>query len=645
MKKALSILLLAFVVIFSLTACDGNKPEDNPPEHVHSFGEWETKKPATCIENGAKHRECSLCGEKESEAIPAIGHTEVIDAAVEATCTESGLTEGRHCSVCNAVIVTQTVVDAKGHSEVIDPAVEASCTQTGLTEGKHCADCGKVLVSQGTVPITPHIYEDKYDEDCNYCGFVRDAECAHANVEILVGKDATCTETGLTEGKRCKKCEEILVVQTIIEKKPHSEVIDPAVEATCTQSGLSEGKHCSVCNTVLVEQETTTSAKGHRFSNGEAIDTSKIYYSSNSDIEFFAGIQPVCGTVMECYTVCAYCQEVIVLSNVEVVHNLDNNGICQWCGELTIPGVYDANDNLIASWDTLVNTYGMDVSKDYTNNNYNTSPSSPYYVLKKTEFSSGVKIVIPDSVTIIGDYAFYRCTRLTSITIGNSVTGISDYAFGNCDSLTSITIPDSVTSIGNRAFVSCDSLTSIEVDKNNQYYKSIDGNLYSKDGKKLIQYAIGKTATSFVIPSSVTSIGDDAFYGCTSLTSITIPDSVTSIGSLAFYRCTRLTSITIPDSVTGIGDEAFSFCDSLTSITIPDSVTGIGYWAFYHCDSLTSITIPDSVTGIGDEAFCYCKSLTDVYYTGSEEQWANISIGIYNSRLKDANIHFNYIPE
>ena len=119
--------------------------------------------------------------------------------------------------------------------------------------------------------------------------------------------------------------------------------------------------------------------------------------------------------------------------------------------------------------------------------------------------------------------------------------------------------------------------------------------------------------TSVTIPDSVTTIGDRAFSECYSLTSVTIPDSVTTIGGYAFYNCSSLTSITIPDSVTTIEDYAFGSCRSLTSVTIPDSVTSIGTRAFAYCSSLTSVTIPDSVTSIGDEAFSYCSSLTSVY--------------------------------
>ena len=210
----------------------------------------------------------------------------------------------------------------------------------------------------------------------------------------------------------------------------------------------------------------------------------------------------------------------------------------------------------------------MTISGEGAMANYNSTnvPWKPYMDYVKA-------VVIEDGITSIGNYAFFRCTSLASITIPDGVTSIGDYAFYGCTSLASITIPDSVTSIGNYAFYGCTALASI------------------------------------TISDSVTSIASHAFRGCTSLASITIPDSVKSIGGYAFSGCTSLASITIPDSVKSIGEDAFYGCTSLTNIIIPTNAS-IGSYAFYGNTSLQTATIPESVTKIGDNAFAKCDSLT-----------------------------------
>lgn len=259
-------------------------------------------------------------------------------------------------------------------------------------------------------------------------------------------------------------------------------------------------------------------------------------------------------------------------------------------------------------------------------------------------------IAIPDSVTRIGDYAFKECDSLTSIMIPDSVTHIGDYAFTHCNGLTSVTIGNSVTSIGVEAFYSCSKLVEV-INKSAlditvgsgdcgyvaKYAKEVhdgeskivyqDGYLfYAYDGTNyLLGYVDARQATSLVLPDDYN--GEDY-----------------EIYSHAFYCCTNLKSVTIGNNVTSIGNYAFSACYGLTNVTIGDSVTSIGNRAFSGCSGVTSIEIPNSVTSIGNYAFYAWSGLTDIYYTGTKDAWAVISIDENNDVLAAATIHYNYVP-
>ena len=244
--------------------------------------------------------------------------------------------------------------------------------------------------------------------------------------------------------------------------------------------------------------------------------------------------------------------------------------------------------------------------------------------------SNLTSVTIPDRVTKIGSYAFKTCINLTSITIPDSVTTIGYAAFSGCSSLTSVTIPDSVTTIGDYAFYNCSSLTSVYISDLSAWcrisFERADANPLCYVANL---YLNNELVTDLVIPSDITEIKNYAFFNCSSLTSVTIPDSVTTIGDGAFYDCSSLTSVTIPNSVTTIGNEAFYGCtgelvvncnipsasrpwysafygSKFTTVTIGGSVTTIGDYAFTGYSSLTSVTIGDSVTTIGYRAFYCC---------------------------------------
>ena len=229
------------------------------------------------------------------------------------------------------------------------------------------------------------------------------------------------------------------------------------------------------------------------------------------------------------------------------------------------------------------------------------------------------ELILPNSVTSIGDCAFYGCTGMTELTLPNGVTSIGDGAFSGCRGLTELILPNSVTSIGNYAFSDCSGLEKITVDRGNKRYDSW-GNCNSIIETGTNTLIVG--CKNSVIPNSVTSIGDCAFYGCTGLTELILPNSVSSIGDIAFTYCSGLEKITVES-----GNSCYDSRDNCNSIidtefntlivgcknsVIPNSVTSIGYYAFYGCSGLTELTLPDSVASIGDGAFICCSDLSKI---------------------------------
>ena len=315
------------------------------------------------------------------------------------------------------------------------------------------------------------------------------------------------------------------------------------------------------------------------------------------------------------------------------------SGYDDYSGDVTIPESVTYNSKTY--WVTSIGEYAFLNCTGLTSINIPSSVTSIGYMAFSgcTGLSS---ITIPYWVTSIGGYAFYGCTGLSSVTIPYSVTSIGISAFQGCSGLTSVTIPYSVTSIGYSAFSGCSGLTTISVETGNPVYDS------RNNCNAIIETATNTLVAgcqNTIIPNSVTSIGNYAFYECTGLTSITIPNSVTNIGGGAFEDCTGLTDVTINEGVTSIGWGTFSGCTGLTSIEIPNSVTSIGNYAFQGCNGLEQITvasgnttydsrdncnaiietasntlvagckntvIPNSVTSIGREAFSSCSNLTSL---------------------------------
>ena len=398
----------------------------------------------------------------------------------------------------------------------------------------------------------------------------------------------TCTTTGLTEGKHCSRCGEVLVAQEIVEKTSHTEVIDKAIAPTCLKTGKSEGKHCSECGKILVAQEVVAKAD-HK----EVIDKA---------------IAPTCTTTgLTEGKHCSECGQILIMQRVlsALGHNMNWENFCYTCGTYVTGGTVgvhyrESEDGLYAT----VEGYTGNATKVYIANMYEGLP----------------------------------------------VTSIENYAFEDCTNIKSVVLCDNMASIGVGAFYGCDFLTEITVSENNSFFKEVDGDLYSKDGTVLVQYAIGKNATEFVVPDGVTRLAECVFYGCKNLERVEMPDTVTSIGGYAFrecgeltgvvigggvtsigpcafYQCENLKSVELPDSLTTIREYAFGYCFNLTNVVLGKGATDIGKCAFENCRSLTSIEIPGSVTNIGECAFSPCLNLTNMTFNGTCAQWKAVVKG------------------
>lgn len=431
-------------------------------------------------------------------------------------------------------------------------------------------------------------------------------------LEFTSNGDGTCSVTGIG------KCKDADVV--IPETSPQGDVV--------TSIGGGAFSECSGLTSIVIPTSVKSIGYGAFYgcddlSNIE-VDANNTTYKSES-----GNLYTKNGKTLVQYAIGKPNKSFVIPEGVEVIeeyafYNAKN------LSKIEISNSVTDIDNLAFSG--CSNVWNIEVAAG--NTKYKSEKGNLYtkdgntlvhYAMGKTDRN----FVIPDVVTTIEDFAFNSSPHLSRIEIPNSVTSIGFYAFSGCESLTSITIPDSVKDIDMGAFAGCKKLLSVEFGDN---LKSISA--YAFYGCESIM--------SLTLSDSITSIDCCAFEDCTNLSSITLGGNVTIIDTHAFYNCKSLTSIVIPNSITTIGDSAFYNCENLTSIVIPNSVTTIGDSAFYDCTSLTGVVIGNGTSFIGNAAFYGCTNLTDVYYTGSEADWKNISVRYDNSCLENKKIHYNY---
>ena len=593
-------------------------------------------------------------------------HVAVTDAAVEPTCTEKGLTEGKHCSKCGKILQAQTEIPALGHDFSNEWTIdkEATCTEKG-SKSHHCTRC-EVKSDETEIPTIEHSESDwiidkeatctedgsKHTE-CTVCHTMIKTE----NISALghTGGTATCTEQAT-----CSVCGE--KYGDALGHK-YGDII-PKTEPTCSEKGVKAHYKCSVCNKVFKDDEHKTETTldeltiainptAHNFGEwikNEGADTHTRVCSFNSEhteteschggtatcteqaicercgnkygeslghaIVHHEAKAPTCTEIgWEAYDTCSRCDYTTYVE-IPAGHNFNESGVCNACGYFETGLAFELNEDGESYSVVGIGTFdGTDLK--IPNVNFDTKPVTGIKSNAFENCGSLTSVTIPDSVTSIGSYAFDGCNNLQDIYITDigawcNIAGLSNLMeygasnkklYINNELATSITIPDSVTSISYSAFRGCTGLTSVTI-----------GGSVTSISKYAFSDCTGLTTVNWnaTACTSAGSYNSPIFKGCSNLATVNIGDNVKIIPHYAFYNCTGLTNVTIPDSVTSIGDSAFSNCTGLTSVTIGDSVTSIGQSAFSDCTGLTSVTIGNSVTSIGQSAFWSCTGLTSV---------------------------------
>ena len=526
---------------------------------------------ATCYKKAKYYYSCE-CGEAGKETFEAgsfAPHVTVVLKGRAATCTESGLTDGKICGVCNKVLEAQNIVPALGHNfanYVSDG--NATCLTDGTKTGV-CTRCGATDTVTDVGTAKGHTYSEEWSIEGNY-HFHR-ATCEHADL--------------------------------VSDKEEHT-----ANDFICGVCGNDGAFDCGV--KLSLDSETDTYSVIGRSADDKKVITIKPYYGGKK--------------------VTKIGESAFSLTDIT---------------DISIP------DTIERIWYNAFDDKKLNTNK-YGNASYIGNEENKYLVLLKAENTSietctinentkiiaGMafencskltSIIIPASVRIVESYAFRYCSELTSIEMNEGLKVLGEFAFGWCSSLKKITLPTTIEKIERCAFVMCPNIENIGFNSGMYWvnnYMLLNNIILDTAQNKVVFGCKYANLTGVPFPYSIEIIGDTCFGG-SGITEIEIPETVKIIEEYAFSQCKNLTGIVIPDNVTTIGHHAFYNCVGLSSLSIGKNVSTIGDMTFASCNELTSVTLPKSVTSIGANAFAYCDKLSSVNYEGTMKEWSAVTSG------------------
>lgn len=557
-------------------------------------------KEPTCQENGIASEKCLNCDYSTGEyELSKVYHNYTGNWVIEteATCTTEG--EKRDYCTFGCGEYRTSIIGATDHIIVYDERVEPTCSQTGLTEGIHCSKCDTAFIEQQTLPTISHIYTNAYDATCNVCGFEREPKCAHTQTITLDAVAATCTKAGKTEGTQCAntKCNAIIKAQQEIPATGHS-YTETVTASTCTEQGYTTYK----CSCGDEYKGNYTEAKNHTYGTWQTYT----YATCTS-----TGLQK---------KTCTGCSAYITETIPKLSHNY-NSVVTK---PTTTSQGYTTH-TCTSCGNSYVDSYTDPLPKTSEGLEFKLSSDGTSYTLSGIGTCTDKIIVIPQTyndkpVTSISILAFANNNNITGVIIPEGVITLGNRCFSRCQSLTSISLPDSLTTIEWNAFEYCSSLLTVNIDAGASHLTTIEKEVF-KECSKL---------ASFTIPYSVTNIGSAVFSDCNQLTTLYCfgkdANGYNGIGRLralenvyfdnsiekinGFSCCPAIKQIVLPTSLKTIG--GFNNCTSLASVVFGDNITTIESYAFSKCDSLVSITLGKNITSINTYAFNECYSLYEI---------------------------------
>ena len=527
---------------------------------------------ATCYQKAKYYYSCE-CGEAGKESFEAgsfAPHVSVVLKGRAATCTESGLTDGKICGVCNKVIEAQNIVPALGHNFVNYVSDgNATCLTDGTKTGV-CSRCGATDIVTDVGTAKGHTYSEEWSIEGNY----------HFH-------KATCEHTDL-----------------VSDKEEHT--ADDFICGVCGNDGAFD---CGV--KLSLDSETDTYSVIGRSADDKKVITIKPYYGGKKVTKI--------GKSAFDYT------DITDISIPDAIEHIEYSAF--WKADNLHINKYD-NALYIGNEENkyLVLLKAENTSIETCTINENTK------IIAGAAFEdcSGLKsITFPASVRSIDGYAFRRCSGLTSVEMNEGLKVLGEFAFSWCPSLRKITLPITIEEIERCVFAFCPNIDDIGFSGGHYWvnkFMSLVNTIVDTTQNKVIFGCKYAKLTAIPSPYPIEIIGDSCFGG-SGITEIEIPETVKIIEEYAFSHCANLTEIVIPNNVTTIGHHAFNNCVGLSSLSIGKNVSTIGEWAFRECKALTSVTLPKSIISIEAEAFASCDKLSSVTYEGTMEEWHAVTLG------------------